>query len=90
VSVASQYNEDRTPDGVDLVVTDIRMPVCSGLDIFKGIRAAHWTAPVILMTAYASPEVEKAAQNLNATLLHKPLDLDAFEQKVLELLSRPR
>lgn len=90
VSVASQYNDDRTPADVDLIVTDIRMPVCSGLDIFKGVRAAHWTAPVILMTAYDTPEVEAAAEKLGATLLIKPLDLALFEQKVMGLLSRPR
>ena len=57
VAITSYYKEGRSPDDLDLVITDVRMPVLSGLEIFKGMRAAHWRLPVIVMTAFASPEV---------------------------------
>lgn len=87
VSVASQYNEGRTPRQVDLIVTDIRMPVCSGLDILDGIRAARWTTPVIIMTGLQTPTVRARAIKLGAKLLIKPLDLDVFKSAVTELLA---
>jgi DNA-binding response OmpR family regulator len=87
VSVASQYNEGRTPRQVDLIVTDIAMPVCSGLDILDGIRAARWTTPVIIMTGLQTPTVRARASKLGAKLLIKPLDLDTFRNAVIELLA---
>jgi len=87
VSVASQYNDGRTPKQVDLIVTDVRMPVCSGLDILDGIRAARWTTPVIIMTGLTTPMVHAKAAKLGATLLLKPLDLKTFEATVLDLLA---
>jgi CheY-like chemotaxis protein len=86
VAVASHYKGERHPEDVDLVITDVRMPVCSGLDVFKGIRAAHWKTPVIIMTAYETKEVRDVVATLGAVLLHKPLDLDVFESTVVRLL----
>jgi CheY-like chemotaxis protein len=90
VAVAAQYKGDHTPDELDLVVTDVQMPVCSGLDVFKGLRAAHWTTPVIVMTAFETSKVREAVAHFDAVLLNKPLDLDVFEQTVAMLLAKPR
>jgi CheY-like chemotaxis protein len=87
VSVASQYRDGHTPEDVDLIVSDVNMPVCSGLQVFRGVRAAHWLTPVLLMTAYPTAEVRDTATQLGARLLVKPFDLDAFEQAVLELVA---
>ena len=90
VAVTSYYKEGRSPDDLDLVITDVRMPVMSGLEIFKGLRAAHWTLPVIVMTAYESAEVRDAVSRYGAALLIKPLDLDELESVVARMLARPR
>src|SRR5580700_3962545 len=37
---------------VDLVVTDVRMPICTGMQILEQVRAARWKMPFILMTAF--------------------------------------
>jgi CheY-like chemotaxis protein len=86
VAIAAHYKGERHPEDVDLVITDVRMPVCSGLDVFRGIRAAHWKTPVIIMTAYETKEVRDVVATLGAVLLHKPLDLDVFESTVMRLL----
>ena len=91
VAITNHYKDNHTPDELDLVVTDVRMPVFSGIDVFKGLRAAHWTTPVIVMTAYPDArEVREAVERLDAVLMPKPLDLDTFEQTVRELLLSPR
>ncbi|HSO36367.1 MAG TPA: response regulator [Labilithrix sp.] len=90
VAITSHYKNGRSPDDLDLVITDVRMPVMSGLEIFKALRVAHWTLPVIVMTAYESPEVTDAVARYGATLLIKPLDLDVLERLVKRLLTAPR
>lgn len=89
VAVTSYYKEGRSPEELDLVITDVRMPVMSGLEIFKGMRSAHWTLPVIVMTAFASAEVSDVVSRYGATLLIKPLDLDVLESVVMRLLAGP-
>jgi len=90
VAVASHYREGRSPGDLDLVVTDVQMPVVGGLDIFKGIRAAGWTTPVIVVTGHDTPLVRETVSRFGATLLSKPLDLDVFEQTVRRSLEAPR
>ncbi len=89
VAVTSYYKNGRSPDDLDLVITDVRMPVMSGIDVFKGLRGAHWKLPVIVMTAYVTDEVRDATSRYGAALLMKPLDLDELENAVVHaLLSR--
>jgi CheY-like chemotaxis protein len=90
VAVASQYDAGHAPEDIDLIVTDIRMPVMSGLDVIEALRAARWQTPVLLMTAYETPEVRARAAKLGATLLIKPLDLDVFEETVRGLVKQLR
>ncbi len=90
VALASYYKDGRAPDDLDLIVTDVHMPVLEGLDVFRGVRAAHWTTPTIVMTADDTPEVREAAARLGAKLLPKPLDLDLLEAVARDLLTRAR
>lgn len=90
VAITSFYKNGHSPDELDLVITDVRMPVLSGLEIFKGLRVAHWTLPVIVMTAYDSKEVNETVARFGAALLLKPLDLDELEDLVRRMLLRPR
>lgn len=68
----------------DIVVTDIRMPGVSGLDILSAVREADPEVPVILMTAQASLESAMQAVNRGAFYyLQKP-----FENRDLVALCR--
>jgi CheY-like chemotaxis protein len=67
-----------TDDGapVDLVVSDIRMPGCSGLEVLEKLRDEDWAVPVILITAFGDEETHRKARSLGATLvLDKPFDV---------------
>src|SRR5580692_4157087 len=70
----------------DLIVSDIRMPVCSGLDILRGLREAKWQTPVILMTAFGDMETRARAETLGAFLLDKPFRIDVLRLVVSDLL----
>lgn len=70
----------------DLIVSDIRMPVCSGLQILKGLREARSTTPVILMTAFGDDETKERADQLGALLFDKPFKMDVLRLVVRGLL----
>jgi DNA-binding response OmpR family regulator len=75
-------------DGVDLLISDICMPVCSGLQIVEGLRAAHCAVPVILITGLIDERTRFQAARFGAVLLQKPFALDALTRAVTELLAR--
>jgi two-component system response regulator VanR len=71
----------------DLILTDIKMPGMSGLELLTRIRASAPDVRVILMTAYAS--VDSAIQALREQAfdyLVKPFDLDDFRQRIASAL----
>ena len=74
---------------IDLVVTDVRMPGCSGLEILQGMRRAEWTVPVLVFTAFGSAETHDAARRLGAVdVLDKPLDLEEFRIAVWRVVGQ--
>jgi DNA-binding response OmpR family regulator len=89
VRIAAIYSFAATMDPFDLIVSDIRMPVCSGLDILKGLREAHWKTPVILMTAFGDDETRDRAERLGALLFDKPFQIGALRAVVRQLLLEP-
>ena len=89
VRLASQLRTERGVDA-DLIVSDIRMPVMSGLAMLKALRDAHWTKPVILMTAFADEETRKRAARLGARLLDKPFTMEGLCSAVDEALEAHR
>ena len=76
------------PEPIDMVVTDIRMPVCSGLEIVQGLRDAEWTTPVVIMTAFGDANTRAQAARLGAVLLDKPFKMITLRSIVRDLLTR--
>lgn len=63
----------------DVIVSDIRMPGCTGLDILWGLRHGNSRIPVILMTAFGSHATREEAIRLGAdAILSKPLDPESL------------
>jgi CheY-like chemotaxis protein len=72
---------------VDLLVTDLRMPGISGLELMRWVRASSPQTRTILITAYGNDEVEAEAHRLEAyRYITKPFNLDEFAQAVQEAL----
>ncbi len=82
------YDVDEAPDGTSavnkirdrrylLVLTDLKLPGCSGLDVLRESKQADPTVPVILVTAYGSIEEAVSAMKDGAfDFIQKPVDLD--------------
>jgi DNA-binding response OmpR family regulator len=76
VRLAREYVESPLPQGYDLLVTDLRMPICSGLQILEKIRGAGWTTPAIVMTAFGDEPMRARVEALGASMFSKPFDVD--------------
>lgn len=69
--------------GVSLVLTDVRMPEFSGIDVLWILRATSWEVPVILMGSWEDDPARIEAGELGANaFLRKPLDLEALRRVV--------
>jgi DNA-binding NtrC family response regulator len=82
------YSIDEAPDGTAaiqkirarrylLVITDLKLPGASGLDVLRAAKNGDATVPVLLLTAYGSVEEAVTAMKEGAfDFLQKPVDLD--------------
>jgi len=78
---------DTGPNAVALIVTDNRMPGCTGLEFLTALRAARWETPVILITAFGSEATHRRATALGATaVLDKPFALDRLRALVRDTI----
>jgi CheY-like chemotaxis protein len=74
----------------DLVVSDVRMPTLTGLQVLTVVRAGNDLVPFILMTAFADDEMRLQAARLGAVLFDKPFDVAELRLVVSRILeSRP-
>ncbi|MEN8140238.1 MAG: sigma-54 dependent transcriptional regulator [Thermodesulfobacteriota bacterium] len=75
-------------DDFDLLISDIRMGSFSGLDLLEAAKEENPELPVILITAYASPEDAVAAMKNGAfDYITKPFKVDEIKSTVLSALS---
>ena len=91
---AREFLGRRPPDGPACIVTDVRMPGLSGLDLQTELTSAGFTAPVIFMTGHGTVPMSVRAMKAGAVdFLQKPVDeqvlLDAI-QKAIEHDSKTR
>ncbi len=72
---------------VDLLVTDIRMPGISGLQLLNEVKVRYPQTPVIVMTAYGSLEVKKVLEHLKKTgYIEKPFEINELRKLIYSLL----
>lgn len=72
---------------VALLITDLRLPGISGLELMRRVRASSPQTRTILITAYGNDEVEAEARRLEAyRYITKPFNLEQFTQAVQEAL----
>lgn len=74
----------------DLVLTDIRMPGMSGVELFRSVRSLRPDMPVILMTAFAAEHlIDEAIQAGVFAVLPKPFEIEHVIFALSRALSRP-
>jgi CheY-like chemotaxis protein len=90
VKLAQSFELDPTLSLIDVVVSDLRMPVCNGLELLEQLAEARWDVPFLLVTAFADPVIRRRAEGLGAEVLDKPLSPDDLIAAVKRLARRRR
>jgi DNA-binding NtrC family response regulator len=75
--------------GADLILTDLKLPGMSGLDLLERVRAQNAETPVVVMSAFGTVEIAVEAMKKGAVdFLPKPFSLDHLTvvvEKALEV-----
>lgn len=70
---------------VDIVITDVRMPEVSGLELLLEIKDRFPSTKVIIMTAYGSSDIQQEANSRGCfQYIEKPFEVRDLRQIILE------
>lgn len=70
-------------DPFDLVISDLRMPALTGLEVLESQLANRQRPPVICMTAFGDLQTHEQAKRFGAAItIDKPFDLDEMIELV--------
>ena len=76
---------DQHGEGIDLLLTDMRMPYMGGAELARQLRARRRTLKLLCISGYAGgSELE-----LSGDFLAKPFSRDELLAKIREILDRP-
>jgi two-component system, LuxR family, response regulator FixJ len=86
---AAAFLSIRPPIETGCIITDVRMPEISGIDLLQRLRDRDIGIPVIVMTGHGDVPLAVEAMKLGATdFFEKPFDDDALVAAVRSALSR--
>jgi len=88
VLIAEAFHRDPSMSEIDVIVSDVRMPVCSGLELLEKLADARWQVPFVLMTAFGDEDTRRRAERVGALLFDKPFTLDTLRAAVRRLAGR--
>jgi DNA-binding response OmpR family regulator len=85
--IALESGNARAP--VDLIISDVRMPGKSGLEVLSLLRVRDSSTPVILITGFGEADTHAEAHRLGAlAVFNKPFDIDDLRMMVVSLRER--
>jgi DNA-binding NtrC family response regulator len=72
---------------IDLIISDLRMPKLTGIELLSAVRALNSTVPFIIITGYADVENAIEAMRLGASdFIKKPFDMDELRLQIEKTL----
>ena len=79
----TEYNREQ----FDLIISDIRMPGVTGMEVLEGRPEIAEFPPMILITAFGDEETHRSAKKYGAAaMFDKPFDVDDLLEKVRSIL----
>lgn len=80
-----KFEKSKSSNEIDLIISDINMPIMNGLDMLEKIREIDSTIPVIFVTARNETNNILRAVDLNVTnYIIKPLQTDVLLKKIAD------
>lgn len=92
--VLSAYNIQRAQKHIqeyapEIIISDIEMPMGSGIDLIKWVRQNRYQCELIFLTNYEEFEFARAAVKYNACdYITKPISADRLEDAVLHAIEK--
>ncbi len=74
------------PNGIDLMITDYRMPQRDGASLISDTRLTHPELRTILLTGQCSEEIQTSLEAHGTVCLKKPVSFDELESVITEQL----
>ena len=85
--LSSFFLPGEEPENFDLIISDIRMPGVTGMEILTGSNELDNFPPIILITAFGDKETHVQAERFGAAaLFDKPFDIDEMLKMVRAIL----
>jgi DNA-binding response OmpR family regulator len=76
-------------ESFDLIITDVRMPGLTGLDILPGMKKLQPNAPIIVITAFGSEVIQRRSFERGASAyLEKPIHFHKLRILIHEMFSK--
>lgn len=76
------YNENE----IDIVITDLNMPVMGGLEMIKSIREKNKNIPIFVFSAFNEEKIVDESKGYDIKgYLYKPLDFEQFQEELSKL-----
>ena len=74
---------------IDFVLSDIQMPVMSGVELLKKIRLMRSHIPIVLLATGQAELTQKEAIEFGAAgLIHKPFGLKFLNEEIIKLINK--
>ena len=87
---AEDYLQSGAFQTTALLISDVRMPGLSGVEMYTELVNRGYTLPTIFITAFSSPELEQKVRDVGAlALLSKPFDFATVAHWLTAALGRP-
>ena len=84
-----QVLEKLRTESFDLILLDIKMPKCDGMEVLKHLKGTDHKTPIVMLTAYQSVEIAKEAIMWGAMdYLPKPFERDHLLSTVRGILTK--
>ncbi|MDC7127021.1 MAG: sigma-54 dependent transcriptional regulator [Spirochaetales bacterium] len=80
---AEDFFSNYIPDNTLMIITDVRLPGKSGLDILAAVKKSSPDVPIVVMTSYGSIDQAVSALKLGAyDYFTKPVSFDQIEEVI--------
>jgi len=78
-------------EAIDLLVTDVRMPRISGMDVASAVRRKSESLPIIFVTGFSAQLIDaRENRDPHVALLRKPYTFAALKQTVSTIMASDR
>ena len=74
-------------ESIDIVISDVQMPYCTGMQLLERVKSEMASAPAMfLVTGYADVSEQEALKKGALSLIHKPFNIEKLKKQLSDAL----